>query len=513
MTGDGFERIKKRADRVWNNAETWRTGLDVIHEYMMPMRRHVGKTGGQPSVDRLFDGTGPKAMFRFAGRAQSDLTPIDERFFALEPGPLIQDPADKQALARQLDPIAELVDAVNGASSWHTTSHEMYADLFAGQGALISNPGPNGQVVRDTAVPSAEIALEVGPYGDVDGVVWRREHPADDLEEMFPRHRWSDALASQMRQEGEKAIEVTQYTRHLPSGSWRHVAMVKGEEAFTDDQVMRTTPWITPRFFVVPGFSHGFGVAHLALPFVKTANKTRELALKAAAFALLGLWVRRNDMTFNPDTARFRPGAFWTVESTGGPLGPTVQRLDVPSNFDVSSIVLEDEREQIKQATFDDTLPPLTGSVRSPTEIVERMRRLDMDWAGVDGRLAMEIIRPHVMRRIDLLEQARILPTKLTIDQLLVRISVTSPVTRSRRARMAQTVVETLQLSTGLVGQELTAMIYDVEAAAAQIGRELGMPEKLIRTDADRAALQKMLAAILAQQQMAAQQAAQRGAA
>jgi hypothetical protein len=73
----------------------------------------------------------------------------------------------------------------------------------------------------------------------------------------------------------------------------------------------------------------------LALPFIKTTNKARDLALKAAAFATLGLWMSRNDGVFNPDNARLIPGGFWSVRATGGPLGASIAKLPVPENFDI----------------------------------------------------------------------------------------------------------------------------------------------------------------------------------
>lgn len=501
-------KARRRSGKIWNDNEQHRTLLDQIHEYIQPMRRHASKSGGVPNMDKIFDGTGPKANFRFAGRVQADLTPPDEQFFALEAGPVVQNDDDRKALNQQLDPVSKIVDATFSTGEFQTASHEMYADLFAGQGALLTNPGDTAEeIVRDVAVPTAEIALKNDAYGRVGQIVWRREHSAEEIAELFDKKadQFSEALQSAIRQEQDKPFEVTRYTyKDRANGRWQHCALVRGEPMFMEESQSRTCPWLTPRFFVLPGMANGFGVAHLALPSIKTANKGRELALKAAAFALLGLWAQRDDGVFDPDTARFAPGTFWKVGSTGGPLGPSVTRMDIPNDFDISSVVIQDEREQIKQATFDDTLPPIAGAVRSPTEIVERMRRLDMDWAGVDGRLAMEIVRPAVARRLEILEARRILPTRLTIDQLLVRVSITSPIARARRTRRAQTIVEGLTLVQSLGGQELTMLVAEIEEAMIEIMREIGVPERLIRSKADRTKLQQMIAQIVANQQMAA---------
>lgn len=494
-------RLRRRAKRVWQNNDQWRNTLDQIHEYFTPFRRNVDKTGGQPSIDRIFDGTGPKAAFRFAGRLQSDLTPADEQFGELAPGPAITNDSDRAELAKQLEPINRIVDATF-SGDWQIAAVEMYADVFSGQGAMLSNPGKgNDEIVNDVAVPSAEIALEGDGYNRPKGIVWQKSPHAEDVGEMFPDFKFSDAVANKIKHEQDATLEIIQYTRRDPkTGEWLHKAMVQGEDVFVDESESRTCPWLTPRFWVVPGMVQGFGVAHLALPFVKTANKSRELALKAAAFALLGLWMQRDDGVFDPDTSRFYPGAFLKVGSTGGPLGPTLSKMEIPHNFDISSITLEDERTQIKQATFDDTLPPITGAVRSPTEIVERMRRLDADWAGVDGRLSKEIVTKAFARRLEILERKRILPTRMSIDQLLVQCNVISPITRARKTRKAQTIIEALSLPISMVGLEVTALLADVEGAMVDVMREIGLPETRIRSPEAKQNLQQMIAQIFAAQ-------------
>jgi len=503
-----FERCVRRSGRLWNRGDQWRATLDEIHE-LSPVRRHASRSGNTIANDRQFDGTLSNAQMRFAGRLQTDLTPTDEQFAILEPGPLMPAGDERKQLATDLDGITKLVDATLSNDVFQTASVEVYADLFAGQGAMISNPGEDyDDIVNDVAVPSYEIVPEEDGYGRVKGVVWRRMHYADNLPGTFPKAKFSDQLMQQIKAEQDREIEVTQYTYRDEKGRWQHRAMIKGESAYAAQSNSRVSPWLTPRFFKLPGIAQGFGVAHLALPHAKTVNKARELALKAAAFALLGLWMQRDDGVFDPDTARFHPGAFLKVGSTGGPMGPTLSRMELPGNFDISSITIDDEREQIKIATFDDRLPPMTGAVRTPTEIVERMRRLDADWAGVDGRLSREIIRPLYARRLEILEQRNILPTKLTIDQLLVKCSIVSPMARARRTRKAQTIVEGLTLTASLVGKELMMMIADVEEAVIEILRELGVPERLIRSKEARAQLQQMIGQIIAQQQMAANPAA-----
>ena len=509
---------RKRADRAFARKRHINRLLEEIYRYVIPYRDVNVEDGGsnytqgQPRVDEIYEGTPVKAAFRFAGRMQQDLTPQFREFFELEAGSAFAGAAPdvRKGINEELAKVTTAATGVLNAGPYHVASHEMYFDLFSGTGAMLLLDGGPDQVMRPVSVPIPEMALEEGPFGDIWGRHWKRKWFASQLPELWPDGKFSDQLRQEINKEADKKIEICQSTMFNPK-TRRHelVVFVSGEDGQSEGaaiwrETFRSSPWITPRFFKVPGEAMGRGPAMLALPFIKTANKTRELTLMAAGFALLGLWMRRNDSVFNPDTARLEPGAMWDVASTGGLLGPTIQRLDIPKDFDVSSIVIADEREQIKQALFDDTLPPDAGAVRSPTEIVERMKRLNQDLGGVMGRLTLEIVQPTVQRVIDLLEQRGELDTNLTIDQLLVQIKVVSPIAATQQADDVQRLVDWLQILQGFLGQEGMMTFARLENAMPDSGRMMGVQEKFIRSAKEAGEVQEKLAQIIAAQSQAA---------
>ena len=315
----------------------------------------------------------------------------------------------------------------------------MFTDLFAGTGCMVLNKGSaTRDVIRGFSVPITEIALENGPYGGVARHIWKRNYKARLVEEMWPNNFGKcENLAKTLKDNRNADVAVTQY--HY----WDHKDEVwrlcvwtdKDTDAELHCEKSSTSAFITPRMFVVPGEAMGRGIAHLGLPFVKTANKARELALRAAAFALLGLWTRRDDRVFNPDLAPMVPGAMWKVGSNGGSMGPTIQRLDVPKDFDISTIIINDERDQIRRVLLDDELPELTDRVRSPTEIAGRMRRYDRNRGGATTRLAFELIAPFVQRCGRHPGSARQGAGEPQIDDIITR----APSRRRRRRRRRPT--------------------------------------------------------------------------
>jgi hypothetical protein len=507
------KQLKKREAKAWERRQKYDRSLRDVYDFVLPMRDvsglqtsgRAGRTEGASRVDKIFDATAVKAAFRFAGRLQTELTPIFQNFFSLEAGPLVPDGDEKSALTKELQRIGGIVGGVLSSGEFHNASHEMYLDLYAGTGAMLVLEGDDIDLLHIQVVPIPEIALEQGPRGKITGVYWKRKWLAEHFTQMWPKGNFSETIKRLINDKSDVEIEVCQYTYYQPeSKNYRLVVWTdrcEPEAAPLWTEEFRTNPWITPRFFKVPGEVYGAGYAQIGMAFVKTLNKAQELALHAAAFALSGLWMYRKDNVFNPDTARFEPRAMWPVSSTGGPMGPAIQRLPVPQDFDISTIIIQDQREQAKQALGDDGLPADTAAVRSATEVAERIARLSQDLSGVYGRLTLEIVVPLVQRAVDVLERKGVLETSLSIDQLITQVRVVAPIAIGQMASKIKAHVDTLQMSTMLAGPEATNMAFKLDDILTEIGRWMGMEERFITTKAEREKAKQAQAQMAAAQQ------------
>ncbi len=477
------------ADRAFQRAAPYHHELREIHKYFTPFRGGTHErsgSGGEASegasrTGQLFDGTGPSSAFAFVSNMKADWLPAFQPFFKLQNGPLYQaGDATKRAELLQ-----NLTNVVHGVTSRvrGTASEEMFSDLFAGTGAMVLQKGTQSNPIRGFSVPMLEVAMVSGAYGDLTGRFWKRKWKARDIEPMWPEADIPPNLWQAIKNNRDTDVEVTQYNYY----DWRddvwHTCVWTNLDSDTElwSETTRTSPWITPRLFVVPGEPMGRGFAHLGLPFVKTVNKARELSLRAAAFALLGLWTRRHDGVFNEKTAAMVPGAMWKVGSNGGPQGPTIQRLDVPHNFDISTVVIKDERDQIRRVLLDDELPDINDKVRSPTEISGRMRRYERTRGGATTRLAFELVTPFVQRSVDILGELRLLPGDLVIDDILTQVLVSAPAAAAQRTDRVDRMTSWLQMMIGLVGPQKAALVAEIESILPEIGRDLGVDEKFIR--------------------------------
>lgn len=509
-------KLNARCDAAYKDCQSNFDQLQELYEYVLPYRAPVGSraASSRSRVDRIFDSTATKAAFRFAGRMSQDVTPAFQRFFELKVGPYLELEGDqKKQVEEELQQITAKVSAVLEGNHFAVASGEMYLDLFGGTAAMLMLEHER-DVLKFVAVPVGEIALREDGYGVVTGIYWRKKHKAENIETLWPKAKMkiSDRLAKLIRDNPDEMVPIVQACEYnAASGQWKFTAYDPDhtDEAAIFEETEDTCPWLTPRFYKVPGEPMGRGPGLMGLPTAKTLNKVTELSIKAAAFAILGLWMYKNDRVFNPKMAKMRPGAMWQVGSTGGSMGASVQRLDVPGRFDISNIILQDLREAVKQVMLDDTLPPDSGAVRSATEIVERMKRLSADLSGAYARLVLEIIRPLVQRVIDVLFRRKLISTRLPIDQLLFKVEITSPIAKLQQAQDVSNLVEWLQIILSLGGPEIMMMTAKIETIFSDMGRKLGVSESHIRSETDKKKIQQLVAQIIANAQLGAQQAGQ----
>lgn len=498
-------------EQAFNAAKNYHAELNEVYKYFMPYRQSTtersneggaARSEGQSRTDHLFDGTGLSAAFNFAGMMSADWLPPFQDFFKIEAGPLI--PQDQRAeLNKQLAGVTEMANGV--LPRVRLATQELFTDLFGGTGAMFTQAGNSREPVQSMAVPINELAIEDDAFGMPNNVWWRRNYKKRQIEESWPNGKFSDEMTKAMEAKNSR-VRITQSVR-FDRAADRFMLRVYCEKDKHDhiifEEEHRTNPWQIVRFFKVPGESFGRGLGHLGLPGIKTTNKTRELALRAAAFALMGIWMRRNDSVFNPDTAEFKPLRFWTVASTGGPLGPTLQRLPVPENFDVASIVMKDERDQLNKILLNDELPELQDSVRSPTEIAARLRRMAKSRGGVGARISLELVASLAQRTVDILEKQAYLQTRLTIDQLLTKTTVTAPAAAAQRADKVQWAVDWMQMIMGLMGPQALPAFAKVQDLLPDIGRWMGVDERYIPTPQEVKEFQQVVAGIAAQMQAA----------
>jgi hypothetical protein len=264
---------------------------------------------------------------------------------------------------------------------------------------------------------------------------------------------------------------------------------------------MKVSPWVVSRYMKVAGEIYGRGPLITALPDIKTLNKTLELLLKNASLAIAGVYTAADDGVLNPATVKIVPGAIIPVARNGGPQGESLKALPRAGDFNVSQIIINDLRQNIKRILLDESLPPDNMSARSATEVVERMKELAQNLGSAFGRLINETMVPVVSKVLQVMDDRGIIELPLRVNGLEVRVSAVAPLAMAQNMEEVNNMLQYAQIAQGS-GPE-GQMSIKVGEMLDLIAEKLGIPQKIRPTPEERRMM--MQEATQAAQQMAEQ--------
>lgn len=461
--------------------------------------RLPGATGAAAFL-RLFDSTASVNLQRAANKLQQELTPPFQRWMELEAGPMV-DPKQIEQVNRALAPATDIVLAALDASAFHIKVNEAYGDFMISAGAILITEGDDNTPIVAKSAPAWSLAFEEGPGGRVDNVFWRKRYPAWILPRHWPNARWSQRTARLIAQGSTDKVEVSQATYYDPDlPGWRLAVMC--EDACVYDSARdRANPWVIFRYWTSPEDPNGRGPVMLALPDIRTANKTVEMILRAAAFALAPPLMILHDGVVNPDRLRLAPQALIPVARTGGPMGPSISPMQIGGDVNLGQLVLQDQRDQISKAMGESQLPPDTGAVRSATEWIQRVKDQQYDSGAAFGRLNHELVPQLVARVIDILDRKKVSVINwqaLQIDHLVMRVKITGPLARAQNLNDVQTIVQFWELARSVGGQEAFLQIANLSDGLPRLAKLMGAPLWAVNDADTRAALAKAAGAMVA---------------
>jgi hypothetical protein len=510
------EQIMQRHKLAQNRKEDFRSLYEDAMEYALPQRNlysgdYETNNGGRKKMTRVFDSTAINSTQRFANRLQSGIFPPQRKWCRLEPGSDI--PQERRAEAQTaLDLYNEKMFAVLKQSNFDIAMGEFLLDLSVGTAVMLVQPGDAISPINFIPVPQYLVAFEEGANGQVDNVYRRMRLKGEALNQQWPDITIPQDLQVMINDKPTEEIDLVEATVYdYERGDYcYHVIHPKSKSELVYRRV-KTSPWVVSRYMKVAGEIYGRGPVLTALPDIKTLNKTLELLLKNASLAITGVYTAADDGVLNPATVRIVPGAIIPVARNGGSQGDALKPLPRAGDFNVSQIIINDLRANIKRTLLDESLPPDNMSARSATEVVERMKELAQNLGSAFGRLINETMIPIVSKMLEVMDQGGLIDLPLRVNGLEVKVSPVSPLAMAQNMDEIGNIMQFMQIaqSMGPEGQ----MAIKAGAVVDYVADKLGIPAILRNSPQERKQMaeQAMQMAQQAQQQQQ-QQAAPEGA-
>lgn len=511
------ENLAIRSDRADQQKQNWVPMLRDAYEFALPMRNlYEVKQQGAEKMDRVFDSTAINSTQKFATRMQAGIVPPFQKWINFDAGSETPESIRPQVL-RKLQQVRDQFFDVIHNSNFDTSSSEFFMDLASGTGILLVLEGDDDHPAVFSAIPNAQVSMDEGPMGGIDGVFRTHSVAIRNILLTWPDvNEAGKAKINEAQKDNPNAdfklLEATYFDSD--TNKFRYEVLIKsvidqpnvgtpvtpGEKiGFQATRIvereLEESPWIITRWVKVAGEVFGRGPLLFALPDIRTINKVKEMILQRASFDVAGMWEAVDDGVMNPFTIEIAPGNIIPVAASGN-----LRALTPGGSFDVSQIILTDLQNSIRQALLDQGLPDETASVRSPTEIVERLKQLQVDIGSPFARIMSEFIIPLTNRVLGIMSRKGILDFAIKVDGKRIKIVPTSPLATQQNLDDLESTVQWLEINKGL-GMEILGLGVRLEDFPQWSAEKLGVDQLLVREDVEREALQKAVAQLIADAQ------------
>jgi hypothetical protein len=489
-SGNEAEVLSNRFKRAKTIKDLWLPKFEECYEYSMPQRESLyAQTQGQVRTDKIFDETAVVGVQEFASRLQSGLVPNYARWAELIAGSEI--PSDqKQEVDKALEEVTNYIFEIIQNSNFAQEANEAFLDLAVGTGCLQITEGDAVNPILFTAVPLGQLYLDIGPDDRIDHIFRERSLRASNIKVAYPKAKIPAELQRKLDSGKDEHINLVDCTYRLyGSLDEEHQRVVfdpKTKDIFFKEKFsgVGSGQYVAFRWSKVAGEVYGRGPLMNAMPAIKTCNLTVQMVLENAQMAISGFYTMEDDGVINPDTVQILPGTIVPIAPGSSGLRPVAPAGD----FNISQLILSDMRMNIRKALYNDMLGNPDKTPMSATEVAQRMADLSRQIGASFGRLQAEFVNPVLRRVVYILKkQGRInLPT---VNGREVKVRSTSPLAQAQAQQDIVVFDRFVELVQGRFGPQLVNLLVKSEDAAKYLADKFGVPERLLRSDKERADL------------------------
>ena len=485
------EEILKRQVAAQAKKDEFQQLYQDAYEFALPQRQLYGVweggAVGSKKMQRVFDSTAINSTQRFANRLQSVVFPPQRKWAKLEAGSDIP-PEKKQQAQAVLEVYQDKMFTMLNQSNFDIAMGEFLLDLAVGTACMMVQPGDDVQPLNFIPVPLFLVSYEEGANGQVDNVYRRMRMKGESIQRQWPDAEIPEDMQRRIENKPTDDIELLEATIYdHKRGDYCYHVIDKTSKQELVYRRRKMSPWVISRYMKVAGEIYGRGPLMTALPDIKTLNKTIELLLKNASLAVAGVYTAADDGVLNPNTVKIVPGAIIPVARNGGSQGPALLALPRSGDFNVSQLVINDLRSNVKRILLDESLPPDNMSARSATEIVERMKELAQNLGSAFGRLINETMIPVTSKILEVMDERGLIDMPLRVNGLEVKVTPVAPLAMAQNMEEVNAIMQYMQISQSLGTDGQLAIKTDM--LVDYLADKLGVPAAVRNTAAERAVL------------------------
>jgi hypothetical protein len=512
---------------LYSQQANFRMLWNSIAQYVMPAwDNFIGEfSEGVIRTTRLFDATAVSANERFAAAMEQMLTPRTQMWHDIVPASEeLKEDEEVQAYCAQVRKIL-FAARYRPNANYASQTDECYMSLGAfGNNALLVDELLGKHLIY-RSIPLNEIVWALDPAGMVDTVYRKFRYSAKQCVQKWGEKKLTEKIRRAYQLSPFTEFEILHCVRPnqertrgaigYKGMSYESWYIVPDERHTIDRNGYRTFPYAIGRYRMAPREHYGRSPAAVAYPAIRTLNEQKKTALRAGQKAVDPPLLLSEEGALTGFNLRGGALNYGALSSDGTPLVQPLKIADAGS-FQIGKELMDMEASAINDAFLTSLFQILVQNPdMTATEALIRAQEKGMLIAPAMGRQQSEFLGPEIVREIDILHHARVLPPPP--DQLIqaaeedrggltgLKIEYTGPLSKLMRAEEAQTIMTSVQgiSQVASVRPQILDLI-DWDETGREFLEASGFPGKLI-LDPDR------LAAVReqnAQQQQAQQVAA-----
>ena len=485
------KQLKDNLSRLMEKRSNWESHWQEVADLMLPRKAEITKerAKGDKRHTQIFDATAVHALELLAASLHGMLTSSANRWFSLRFKETQLNESD-EAKEWLEDSTQRMYDVIS-KSNFQQEIFECYHDLIAFGTSCLMIEEDQEDVLNFSARHIKEIYIQENKKGYVDTLYRRFKMPAQAAVSKFGFENVSRDIQNIANKNPFDDIDLVHVVRpraeydpnkkdkkNMP---YQSVYFEYGSGHIISIGGFLEHPYVIPRYLKASTEQYGRSPGMNALPDVKVLNKMVENSLKAAAKQIDPPLLIPDDGMLAP--IRMSPGSINYYRSGSR---DRIEPLNINANNTTTINNENQRRDAINKMFHIDQLVVTENRNMTATEVIQRQEEKMRILGPVLGRLQSELLSPLITRVFNiLLRNGLFLQSPDILQQQELKIEFVSPMALAQRGQELQSLMRGLEIF-GSLAQTMPVMDYiDENGLVKNIIDILGLPAKVIKSDAE----------------------------
>ena len=485
------KELKDNLSRLMQKRQTWESHWQEVADYMLTRRADIVqvRARGDKRNVQIFDATAVHSLEMLASSLHGSLTSSANRWFSLRFKE--SELNDSDEAKEWLDLVTDKMYVAFNRSNFQQEVFETYHDLIAFGTSCMMIEEDDDSIVRFSSRHIREIYIEENSKGIVD-CIYRRfklthkaaadkfglENLSRDIQNKIKKSPFEDCEIVHVvkprdtynpRKLDKKNMPFVSYYFEMDSG---HIISIGGFREF---------PYVVPRYLKASNEIFGRSPGMMVLPDVKVLNKMVEVGLKAAQKQVDPPLLVPDDAMMLP--IRTAPGSLNYYRSGSR---DRIEPLNIGANNPLGLNMEEQRRKSIARAFHIDQLQIQEARTMTATEVAQRAEEKLRILGPTLGRLQAELLEPTIIRVFSIMLRNKLFPQapELLANQE-IDVEYVSPMALAQKGQELSSIMRGMEIF-GSISQMTPVVDYiDEKGLVKQIIKVLGLPAKMIKSDAE----------------------------